>query len=327
MEHCSNHKNSKKKKLAIENNSDEWELILGMVGDIGGGEKVSQMLENLAGRNWEFCEAAWGFCLRPTLSKSRDMDEEKLPSFNGRLNQFRHQKQTATKLPEAQRTLGIIATKTIQPTLITKQPTIKKPNSTTPSNYAHPDKYIHLDNLPPLLKPSLSCLFIGYNPGLVSALKGHYYAHPTNLFWSLIYESRVVDRPVTYKDDEALLDEYNYGFHDLVLRPTKGINELSNQEMIDNVPRLEEELVEYSPKVVCFVGKGIWEKIYRYKVGKRLSTKEFTWGLQSNEEFVLADGKCKLFVLPSTSGLAAGMKRSEKLDIWFKLAELLDSER
>lgn len=263
------------------------------------------------------------------------MSDEALPSFKGRLSQFKYDK-SPKKDTELRKATGNVTlkTKVIKPSLVTKVKPIPASNSKK-RGYAEPEKYSHLRHLVPLLRPGLLCIFIGYNPGVESALQGHYYAHRSNLFWKLIYESGCVDRQVTCKDDQLMMEEYSYGFHDLVCRPTKGIDELSPQEMHDNVPRLEGLLTENKPRVICFVGKGIWEKIYRFKTSKPLP-KTFKWGLQTSDgqtfqpekdPILFAGGQVKLFVMPSTSGLAAGIKKPEKLALWVSLAQLLEDER
>ena len=42
--------------------------------------------------------------------------------------------------------------------------------------------------LPDRVAPGLRLLFVGINPGLVSAAAGRYYANPRNAFWRLLHE-------------------------------------------------------------------------------------------------------------------------------------------
>ncbi|CAN6671796.1 hypothetical protein TRVA0_045S00408 [Trichomonascus vanleenenianus] len=176
-----------------------------------------------------------------------------------------------------------------------------------------------LKPLKPLLQPGLRCVFIGFNPGYMTALKGHYYAHHSNLFWKLIYESGCVDRPVTCYDDHLLPDEFGYGFTDLIARPTTGISELSNSEMLGGVPVLEAKITTYNPKVVAIVGKGIYETVFRFNNNRPIRKAEFSWGLQPEPI-----GSTRVFVLPSTSGLVAGVSRAQKLASWTELANYLN---
>lgn len=230
----------------------------------------------------------------------------------------------------------------------------QKKDSSKRNKYAGPEKYAHLSPLTPLLIPGLLCVFVGFNPGIETAVQGHYYAHCSNLFWKLIYESGCVDRKVSFRDDVKLPQEYLYGFHDLLPRPTKGIEELSQDEMLEAVPQLEARLEPHTPAIICIVGKGIWEKIYRFKTQKPLNQKEFEWGIQyrPKEEyeeeqevnsarnlppdftqnlnalpFTFAGGDSVIYVLPSTSGLVTSPSRQKKLELWQNLAKEIEFQR
>lgn len=230
----------------------------------------------------------------------------------------------------------------------------KNPNSSKSKSkrrkYAGPEVYSHLDPLRPLLRPGLLCVFVGFNPGIETALKGHSYAHPSNSFWKYIYQSGCVDRKVTYLDDEKLPDEYSYGFTDLLSRPTRGIDELSHEEMLAGVLELEERIKPHQPKIIALIGKGIWEKIVQEKSGSRLKPKEFEWGIQyrpqdvidsmkeknykfktkrgrectSKLPFNFCGGNSVIHVLPSTSGLTTSPSPEIRLELWKSLAEEID---
>lgn len=257
------------------------------------------------------------------------MPEKPLPSFNGRLNKFKHKPSppiTPTTNPVTSAAATTIRPKSNHARVAKPVPAkgttrgVSKKKNTPPTD---------LPPLPLMLEPGLVCVFIGFNPGIQSSLQGHFYAHRSNLFWKMIYESGCVNEPLTCYDDRSMIERYRYGFHDLVLRPTRGIDDLDRAEMLDNVPRLERTLQTYAPAIVCFVGKGIWEKIYKNKTGRNLPKDGFTWGLQKNIDFtfISKDRSTKLFVMPSTSGLAAGMSREHKLALWKELASIITQER
>lgn len=182
-----------------------------------------------------------------------------------------------------------------------------------------------LQPLAPLLRPGLRCVFVGFNPGTMSAIKGHYYAHHSNQFWKMLYQSGCVDEPVTYVDDQSCPDRFNLGFTDLVLRSTAGVTDLSSQEMHEAVPQLELRIQSATepvlPHVICLVGKGIWDAIAKFKkFRKRGPAAPFTYGLQP-ETFA----GTHIYVVPSTSGLAASIPRDVKFKLWQGLAAYLDS--
>ena len=61
-----------------------------------------------------------------------------------------------------------------------------------------------LRTLPDLLQPGLRLVFVGINPGELSARRGHYYAHPGNGFWKALSASPLVDRLLCPEDDRIL---------------------------------------------------------------------------------------------------------------------------
>lgn len=178
----------------------------------------------------------------------------------------------------------------------------------------------------PILKPGLTLVFIGFNPGTESFRTGHYYAHFTNLFWKLLYESGIVTRKVKPEDDLLMPDEYSIGFTDLVSRSTKGISSLTKEEMRLGAEELENRLAQVSPKIVCIVGKGIWEAIYKAKKGSALKKNDFDWGLQDQKRLNIKFAVENVYVVPSTSGLVGGVSRDEKLRLWVELKQFIDDK-
>lgn len=165
--------------------------------------------------------------------------------------------------------------------------------------------------LKPLLQPGLYAVFVGFNPGLESARVGHYYAHRSNRFWKFLYISELVDRVVTYLDDERMPSEYNFGFTDLVARSTRGISELTVSEMTAGVKSLEARIRMAGPTNVCLIGKGIYHAVAKVK-GWR--SKDFAYGKQS-----LKFGGAALWVFSSTSGLVS-LPQEKQLVAWRELA-------
>ncbi|CAO3581399.1 unnamed protein product [Absidia cylindrospora] len=172
--------------------------------------------------------------------------------------------------------------------------------------------------LPDCIDYDLRVLFVGMNPGITSALRGHHFAGPTNHFWPCLSESGLVDRQLTYKDDTILPSQYRLGITNLSARTTRKATELTLVEQRENTPQLREKIAKYRPQVACFVGKGIYEIF----VGK---TRGVMMGLQpdtipwSNDE-----GATKLFVMPSTSGIVSAYQKPDKLKFFKQVCSLLD---
>ncbi|KAJ3105196.1 hypothetical protein HDU97_008350 [Phlyctochytrium planicorne] len=234
-----------------------------------------------------------------------------------------------------------------------KAPIVESPSASSSSSkkkktslkYASPDQYAHLREINDCLAENLICMFVGINPGVETSIQGHAYASPTNLFWPLLHSSGLTpDRKLRCHYDELLPSMYSLGTTNLVARPTRQASELSSQEMDDSVSILEKKVFEFRPESVCFVGKGIWESVYRTKTGAKLG-KTFAFGWQSlrlgnikkgnvaatndDDDGVVKDEwtGARVFVTPSTSGLVAGYSRSFKENIFKELGDWVNERR
>ncbi|WWD06816.1 hypothetical protein V865_004911 [Kwoniella europaea PYCC6329] len=96
------------------------------------------------------------------------------------------------------------------------------------------------------------------SPGKKSSTMGHHFSHPTNKFWRSLHQSGLTPRLLNPTEDH-LMPEYGYGLTNLVDRPTSEQSELSTLEMRLNVYNLTAKFLKYKPKIVCFVGKKIWD--------------------------------------------------------------------
>lgn len=155
------------------------------------------------------------------------------------------------------------------------------------------------------LKPNLILLFVGFNPSLRSGEVGHHYANPNNRFWRILYQSGLTPRLYRPEEDQDLL-EMGYGFTNIVARPTKEAAEITREEYEQGRIELRRKIEQYRPKLVCYVGKGVYEEY-----SKRRSVQ---WGIQS-ESVVLGVID---FVAPSSSGLVR-MPMQEVVGIYQQL--------
>ncbi|ORY33054.1 hypothetical protein BCR39DRAFT_520948 [Naematelia encephala] len=142
-----------------------------------------------------------------------------------------------------------------------------KKNKKKPRPYAAPEVYEHLRPIPDHLIPDLDLVFCGINPGKKSSISGHHFMHPTNKFWRAIHLSGITPRLYSPTEDSLLPVDLNLGLTNLCDRPTSEQSELSTREMRLQVPNLTAKLSENRPKVVCFVGKKIWD-VYESVVKK-----------------------------------------------------------
>lgn len=197
------------------------------------------------------------------------------------------------------------------------------------TGYAPPSTYAHLSGIADALSSNLICIFIGFNPGLATATAGHAYASPTNLFWGLLHSSGCTpDRQLPPAMDEHLPELYSLGHTNLVSRPSRDAAELSKEEMVEAVPKLEEKMRRWRPESICLVGKAIWEAIWRSKTGGGIKKREFAWGWQEMKFAGEKDWEgCRAFVVPSTSGLVAAYSTEFKKAIWKELGDWVQERR
>jgi len=141
---------------------------------------------------------------------------------------------------------------------------------------------------------------------------------------------------------------YNLGLTNIVSRPSRNGAELSKAEMDAGVAALEEKARRWRPEVMCIVGKGIWESIWRVRHGKQIKKDEFKYGWQDDGEnmgrigeagqrdgereegVVYPDGSwggARVFVATSTSGLAASLRPAEKEAIWREMGSWVETRR
>jgi double-stranded uracil-DNA glycosylase len=155
--------------------------------------------------------------------------------------------------------------------------------------------------VPDVLAPDLSVVFVGINPGRVSAAAGAHFANPRNDFWRLLHAARLTSRLYEPHEQFALLEE-GIGVTNAAYRTTPGSGDLRSADFAGSAERLEGIAHELRPRWLAFVGK----EAYRGAFGERPAL-----GVQERE---LDD--TKLFVLPSTSPANAAVPWRERLR-WF----------
>src|SRR5713226_3770125 len=163
--------------------------------------------------------------------------------------------------------------------------------------------------LPDYLRPKMKLILVGCNPGERSARVGHYYAGRGNQFWPLLYDSGVLPELLDYKDDKRVI-EFGMGLTDLVKRPTRGVEEIHREEFAEGRIVLAGKLEEFTPKVIAFNGKIVFEKF---------AQRPCKLGLQKEQLY-----GAHVFVMPSTSGQNA-LGHGQKLRYFKQLAALLKS--
>jgi TDG/mug DNA glycosylase family protein len=161
--------------------------------------------------------------------------------------------------------------------------------------------------LPDHLRKGMKLVIIGCNPTDSSVRVGHYYAGRDNPFWPILFESGVVPEPFDYHDDKRVI-EFGIGLTDLVKKPSKTSDLLTREDFAEGRIVLSQKLEEFGPRVVAFNGRLTYEQFAQRKC---------KFGLQKEKLY-----GARVFVLPATSGAAAGNKKDAILH-FRKLAQLV----
>jgi TDG/mug DNA glycosylase family protein len=170
--------------------------------------------------------------------------------------------------------------------------------------------------LPPLrdrLRPPVRVLLVGINPGVRSSQVGHHFAGPSNRFWKLLYESRLVSEPVGFMDDDRL-HEWGFGITNLIPRPTPGIDTLRPDEYVAGAKTLRRKIRRLRPEVVAFIGVTLFRSVFGRRQGQPVAL-----GLQEER----LEG-ARVFVLPNPSGRNANFSYGEMLEAFVGLRRALE---
>ncbi len=164
------------------------------------------------------------------------------------------------------------------------------------------------------IRPGARILFVGINPGLRSAATGHHFAGYSNRFWKLLFDSKLVSKPLTCQDDWRLPD-WGLGLTNIIQRPSAGIDALKPREYTAGRKRLMATVTCYRPQAVALLGVTIYRMLFPDRQTGRISL-----GLQDK---TLADRP--VFVLPNPSGRNAHYSHKAMLAAFRALRKEVDS--
>ena len=142
-----------------------------------------------------------------------------------------------------------------------------------------------------VVAPGLTILFVGINPSIISAERGHHFARPGNRFWPALHRAGITPRQL-HPDEDGTLPQYGVGITNLAARPTRAAAELSAEELRAGAAELEALVVEYEPRLVAIVGL----TAYRSAFGRPQAT------IGEQDETI---GGRPVWALPNPSGLNA----------------------
>lgn len=142
-------------------------------------------------------------------------------------------------------------------------------------------------------------LFVGINPGLISAAAGHYYANPRNPFWRLLHEAGLTAAQLRPDEDGRMID-LGFGLTDMVKRPSRGAGDLRSREFIANRKCLKRVVQRFKPGAVCFNSKTAFEGYFGKGIFCGFGAQRVTLASRP------------VFVLPSTSPANAAVPLAVK---------------
>jgi TDG/mug DNA glycosylase family protein len=172
---------------------------------------------------------------------------------------------------------------------------------------------VHCQLLKDRIRPPVRLLLVGINPGIRSSQVGHHFAGPSNRFWKLLYESRLVPEPIGCADDDRL-PEWGIGLTNLIPRPTPGIDTLRPEEYVAGAKILRRKIRRVKPEMVAFVGVTLFRSVFGRRTGEPVA-------LGPQEERI--EG-ARVFVLPNPSGRNANFSYREMLDAFARLRAALE---
>lgn len=176
--------------------------------------------------------------------------------------------------------------------------------------------------LPDYLRSGLDLVFVGINPGLYSAARGHYFARKTSRFWPAFSASKLsakmrrgLDVAVLTPEHDSLLTRFGIGITDVVKRPSANAGELDPAEFAFWAPKLLRKIRRYVPKVACFHGLTAFRPFLKLALK---SDRVPTLGAQAE-----TIGATRLFVVPNPSPANAHFTLADQTGWYDRLAELL----
>jgi double-stranded uracil-DNA glycosylase len=144
--------------------------------------------------------------------------------------------------------------------------------------------------LPDLLRPGLRLVFCGTAAGTVSAMRGHYYAHPQNRFWRILYDIGLTPRLLAPAEYKLLLD-LGIGLTDLAKYVSGMDRELPADSLGDGARKALSQRIEAArPAILAFTS---------LTAGRRFLGRNAGFGEQPE-----TIGATRIWLLPSPSPTA-----------------------
>ncbi|MER5596302.1 G/U mismatch-specific DNA glycosylase [Streptomyces sp. NPDC002265] len=137
----------------------------------------------------------------------------------------------------------------------------------------------------------LDVVFVGINPGLASAVRGHSFSTPGNRMWPALHRSGFTPHRFRPEQERDLLG-LGLGITSIVRRPTARASELTAAEYVQGGVDLVRRMAALRPKWLAFLGV----------TGYRAAFGAADAGVGRQSAVI---GGARVWVLPNPSGLNA----------------------
>jgi TDG/mug DNA glycosylase family protein len=172
-----------------------------------------------------------------------------------------------------------------------------------------------MPRLKDVLLPRPRLLLVGINPGLRSGAIGHHFAGKGNPFWRLMFEAGLIPEPLTSEQDQRLA-AHGIALTNLCPRITRAAAELTPAELARGVRVLAGKCARLRPRVVAFVGLGLYQTYFGLPS---------SGGAGAKPETIAG---ARVFVVPNPSGLNASFPGFADKLRWFRaLRDFLADDR
>src|SRR5436305_11031478 len=162
-------------------------------------------------------------------------------------------------------------------------------------------------SVPDLIKPGLSVLFCGINPGLYSAATGHHFARPGNRFWPTLHAAGFTPG-LLHPSEEADLLDLGLGITNVVARASAAADELTEAEVVAGGKRLRAKVKRLAPRFLAVLGVGAYRVAF--------ARPKAVVGPQPD-----VIGETRVWVLPNPSGLNAHYQSKDLVRVFRELFE------
>ncbi len=149
--------------------------------------------------------------------------------------------------------------------------------------------------LKPYLRKDLDVLFIGLNPAVGSATKGHYFS-VNSAFWNQLYAAGLIIQPIckdiaddhVFGSNEINYNGWQFGITDLLPKVVES-NSSKVRPSFSHWERLRSEIIFYQPRYAVILHSRVIKSVLRYEFSNRYLGDSFYLGKiidQCSTEFV-----------------------------------------